>query len=206
MVYPMAFGNAVADNAKGTFTSTAASGLFKGTVNLNADANGTLIIGANTYTNILRVKVTQAFKLYQTSDTMYLFSIGDMNATSYQYYNATSKFPLLNHTDGSIIVPLASINQTTSEAVAQGFTFLGAQDFQFIEEVSIFPNPAQDFIKIQSKDNLFHTANIITMEGRVVNRMELKTNFVSVSDLQPGTYVLELLGKNTVKKLKFIKN
>jgi hypothetical protein len=54
------------------FTSTAASGLFKGTIVTTADASGTLLVGPKTYANVLRIKSVQNFNLYQSTDTNYL--------------------------------------------------------------------------------------------------------------------------------------
>ncbi|MBS1549214.1 MAG: T9SS type A sorting domain-containing protein [Bacteroidetes bacterium] len=206
MSYPLAFGNTVNDNVKGTFTSTAASGLIKGTIAINADANGTLLLGGNTYTNILRVKITQNLNLYQSSDTFYTFPIGSITGTTYQYYNGSSKFPLLSFVTGNISVPLLSINQSTTEAVAQSFTFLGTKDIQFKEEVKVYPNPALDFIKIQDVEHIYNKVNIFSLDGKIVRSMDIRNNEIPVADLQTGTYLMEMIGKNTTKKIKFIKN
>ena len=206
MSYPLAFGNSVNDQAKGTFTSSAANGLVKGNVLINADANGTLIIGSNTYTNILRVKTTQNFNLYQSTDTFYTFPVGTITGTTYQYYNGSSKFPLLSHLSGNISVPLLGINQSTTEAVAQGFTFLGTKDFQFVEDFMIYPNPAQDFIQIKTNTKESLMATIYSLEGRKIKSMPLKDGRVEITDLSPATYLLEVKGKTFNKTVKFIKN
>ena len=43
--FPTSFGNTYTDTAKGTFTSTVASGLFKGTITTTADGTGMLLLG-----------------------------------------------------------------------------------------------------------------------------------------------------------------
>ncbi|MBS1571866.1 MAG: T9SS type A sorting domain-containing protein [Bacteroidetes bacterium] len=206
MQYPLAFGNTASNQAKGSFTSPTASGLLKGPVAINADASGTLIVGTKTYNNILRVKVTQNFNLYQSTDTTYLFSIGTMTGTTYQYYSSTSKFPVLTYSEGNISVPLLSINQNSSDATAQSFVFLGTKDFQFIEDFTIYPNPAQDFIKIKANDSNWISASIVTMEGRKIQDAKIVDNTIDVSMLNLGTYLLELKGKKENKSIKFIKN
>lgn len=206
MTYPLVFGNTASNQAKGTFTSTAASGLMKGTVAINADANGTLVLGTNTYTNILRVKITQNFNLYQSTDTSYLFAIGTMTGTSYQYYSTISKFPLLSYSEGNVTVPLMSINQNSSEATAQSFTVLGTKDFKFVEDFIIYPNPAQDVIIVKGKENSGLNAMVYSEDGRLLKNTKLNDGKMDISTLKSGVYFLELQCKNTNKKLKFIKN
>jgi hypothetical protein len=110
------------------FTSTAASGLFKGTIVTTADASGTLLVGPKTYANVLRIKSVQNFNLYQSTDTNYLFPIGSVINTSYTYFDSTHKFPLLSSTNGTLSVPLLSINQSTTGAQALNEVFLAVND------------------------------------------------------------------------------
>ena len=69
--YPTTYGPAQNDTAKGTFSSSSVSGLFSGTMTAIADAYGTLIIGNQTYSNVLRVKFTQNLNLYSSLDVTY---------------------------------------------------------------------------------------------------------------------------------------
>ena len=203
--YPFAFGNSVVDNAKGTFTSTTASGLIKGTVTITADASGTLIMSGNTYSNVLRVKTVQNFNLYQSSDTFYTFPIGTITGTSYQYYNASSKQPLLSSISGNISVPILSFNQSTNQAVAQSTAFLGTKDVQFVEDFVIYPNPAQNFIKLKGNIDNQLEVEIFSFEGKYLKKSLVKNELIDISNLTPGTYILKLIGKDVQRTIKFIK-
>ncbi len=201
--YPTTFGNSYTDNAKGTFTSTTASGLFSGTINSQANASGTLLIGPNTYTNVLRVKVVQNFNLHQSTDTMYLFPIGNITNTMYIYYNAANKFPLLTSTDGTVTIPLLSINQTNSSAVAQNFVFLGTNDeVIFKEDVRLYPNPTQDILNI-SGNKKFSDAEIFSAEGRLLKSLKIDRNSIDVSFLTAGNHMIILKGKDVESQTLF---
>lgn len=206
MTYPLSYGNTSTDNAKGSFTTTLANGLLKGTVTVNADATGTLLLAANTYNNILRVKITQNFNLYQSSDTNYVFPIGTLTGTTYQYYNMQSKFPLLTYAEGNISVPLLGINQNSSDATAQAFTFLAANNFSSDKIISLYPNPAENFIYLKMLEETGKTSGTIyNMEGKLIKQVLLKNNVIDISDLSAGEYLLRIENKNIQQSMKFIK-
>lgn len=200
--YPTSFGNTFSDNARGTFTSTVASGLFKGTISSNADASGTLIIGTKTFTNVLRIKTVQNFNLHQSTDTMYLFPIGTITNTMYLYFDNIRKFPLLTYTEGNISVPLLSINQNSSGAQAQNFVFMGTDESSVKTSLKIYPNPTQDFIFVEGKHQ-FVFAEIYSADSRLIKTVEIRKNAIDVSDLSVGNYLLKLSTKDSVSETIF---
>lgn len=206
ITYPASYGHTESDNARGTFTSTTASGLFKGTININADAQGTLLIGTKTYTNVLRIKSVQNFNLYQSTDTNYLFPIGSITNTAYYYYDSTHKFPILSSTNGNISVPLLSINQSTTGAQALSEVYLSAMDVVKKGSFKIYPNPAQDFIEFKGNTGNYSTANIYTMDGRLVKTADITSGKVQISELPQSNYFIEVSGKDGKSEaVKFIK-
>ncbi len=206
ITYPASFGHSETDNAKGTFTSPTASGRFKGTITTTADAQGTLIVGTKTYTNVLRIKSVQNFNLYQTSDTNYLFSIGTITNTAYTYYDSTHKFPILSSTSGSLSVPLLSINQSTSGAQVLSDVFLATADTAKKEGFKIYPNPAQDFIEFKGNNGNYSTANIYTLDGKLIKTSDITSGRMQISELPQANYFIEVSGKDgksqTVKLIK----
>ncbi|WP_027381405.1 T9SS type A sorting domain-containing protein [Chryseobacterium daeguense] len=206
--YPAAFGYTETDQAQGTFTSSTANGLCKGTINISADASGTLILGANTYNNVLRIKSTQNFSLYLPNDTTFMFPIGTIVNTAYSYYDSTHKFPLLSTTQVVINVPLAGINnQTTNEAQALNLTTLSTGDLTVKKDrFAIYPNPAQDFIEFKGETENYSTAKIYSLDGKLVKTADMKSGKVQVSDLPSAAYFIEVSGKNSkAEAAKFIK-
>ncbi|WP_415328936.1 T9SS type A sorting domain-containing protein [Chryseobacterium sp. MMS23-Vi53] len=206
--YPAAFGYTETDQAQGTFSSSSANGLCKGTINIAADAWGTLVLGSSTYTSVLRVKSTQNFNLYLPNDTSFTFPIGTIVNTAYSYYDTTHKFPLFSTTQVVVNVPLAGINnQTTNAAQALSLTTLATADLAVKKEsLKIYPNPAQDFIELKGNGENYSLAKIYSLDGKLVKTSDLKSGKVQVSDLPSASYFIEVSGKdNKAETTKFIK-
>ena len=198
ITYPASFGYSNTDTAKGTFTSTAASGLFKGTIVTTADASGTLLVGPKTYANVLRIKSVQNFNLYQSTDTNYLFPIGSVINTSYTYFDSTHKFPLLSSTNGTLSVPLLSINQSTTGAQALNEVFLAVNNNAFKKQsFKIYPNPAQDFVEFAGDTNNYSTARIYSLDGKLVKTSDIQSGKIQISELPAAAYFIEVSGKDS---------
>lgn len=206
--YPAAIGYSETDLAQGTFTSPSASGLCKGTINISADASGTLILGSSTYPNVLRIKSVQTFNLHLPNDTSFIFPIGSIVNTSYSYYDNTHKFPLLTTIQTVINVPVAGINnQTSSGAQALNTTTLSTGDLVAKKEgLKIYPNPAQDFIEFKGDMSNYSKANIYSLDGKLIKTSDLKAGKVQVSELPASSYFIEVSGnKIQSESIKFIK-
>mgnify|MGYP003577059849 CR=1 FL=1 len=197
--YPAAFGYTETDNAQGTFTSSAASGNFNGTINISADAAGTLIVGPKTYNNVLRIKSIQNFNL-----TVSGFPVGTVTNTTYAYYDSTHKFPLLSTTTANINA--VGMNQTTQGAQALNEVFLGVSDVVKKSNFKIYPNPAQDFIQFKGETSGFSKANIYSLDGKLVKTTDMKSGKIQISELPPAAYFIEVSGKESQpESIKFIK-
>jgi surface protein len=72
-------------------------------------------------------------------------------------------------------------------------------------EISIYPNPVNDFINIKNLKNI-SSYKIIDFSGRVI---QSKNNFIEnridVTSLSKGNYILEITSKHSVENFKFIK-
>lgn len=197
------------DQAQGTFSSTTISGLCRGTITINPNASGTLILGAYTFTNVLRVKSVQVFNLYLPNDTNFLFPIGSITNTSYSYYNSSRKFPLLTTIQTIINVPVANINnQTTDGAQVLSAAVLSTGEINAKKAgLQIYPNPAQDFIGFKGQTGEYSTAKIYSVDGKLIKTSDIQSGKIQVSDLPSASYFIEVSGKNNQKpeKSKFIK-
>lgn len=207
--YPTQYTTATeTDQAQGTFSSTAASGLCKGTITINPNASGTLILGSSTFTNVLRVKSVQTFNLHLPNDTNFIFPIGSITNTSYSYYSSTRKFPLLTTIQTVVNVAFAGINnQTTDAAQALSAALLSIGDIAVKKQgLKIYPNPAQDFIEVKGEAGSYSTAKIYSLDGKLIKTSDLKSGKVQVSDLPPSSYFIEVSGKDQKPEAsKFIK-
>lgn len=197
------------DIAQGTFSSTAVSGLCRGTITINPNASGTLILGSATFANVLRVRSVQTFNLYLPNDTNFLFPIGTITNTSYSYYSSTKKFPLLTTIQTVVNVPVANINnQTTDGAQALSSAFLATGEAIAKKSgLQVYPNPAQDFIGFKGQTGDYSTAKIYSVDGKLIKTSDIQSGKIQVSDLPAASYFIEVSGKNNSKgeTAKFIK-
>ncbi|MBL7882266.1 MAG: T9SS type A sorting domain-containing protein [Chryseobacterium gambrini] len=206
--YPAAYGYSETDQAQGTFTSTTANGLCKGTITLTADAWGNLLLASSTFTNVLRVKSVQNFNLHLPNDTSFLFPIGTIVNTSYSYYGSLYKFPLLTTNETVVNIPVAGINnQTTNSAQALNTTVLTAGNWSAQKQrLEIYPNPAYDFINFKGDTQNYTQAKIYSLDGKLIKTSDLKSGKIQVSELPPASYFIEISGKdNKQETSKFIK-
>lgn len=206
--YPAAFGYSETDQAQGTFTSSAANGLCKGTITLSGDAWGTLLLGSSTFNNVLRIKSVQVFNLHLPNDTTFIFPIGSITNTSYSYYDSSHKFALLTTIQTVVNVPALGINnQTTNAAQALNLITLSTGESAAKKTgLKIYPNPAQDFIEFKGENGNYSTAKIYSLDGKLVKTSDLKSGKVQVSDLPSSSYFIEVSGKDQkAETSKFIK-
>lgn len=197
--YPVAFGYSENDTASGTFSATAGSGNFSGTIAISADASGTLLIGTKTYPNVLRIKSIQNFNL-----TVFGFPVGTIANTTYAYYDNLHKAPLLSTTNA--VITVQGTPQNTNIAQALNETFLAVSDLKLKEKLSIYPNPAQDFIQLKGNTSKDSKIKIYGLDGKLVKTTDIKSGKIEVSELPPAAYFIEVSNsKDSKETTKFIK-
>jgi len=88
---------------------------------------------------------------------------------------------------------------------AMGCTNLSSESFAF-DEVSLYPNPAENLITINNPNNIKFSEIMMYDElGRVIKTIELTNNTIDLFNLGSGVYFLELSndqGKTTKKIVK----
>ena len=76
----------------------------------------------------------------------------------------------------------------------------------FASKVSIYPNPAQEFVTISSSVEI-NKAEVYNLLGkRVFNSSKLSNNNLDISSLSKGVYMLKLTSENALATKKIIKN
>lgn len=197
--YPAAFGYSDSDTAAGTFSATAGSGNFSGTINISADAYGTLLIGTKTYPNVVRIKSIQNFTL-----TVFSFPVGTIVNTTYAYYDNLHKAPLLTTTNA--VITVQGTPQNTNIAQALNETFLAVSDLKLKDKLSIYPNPVQDFIQLKGNTSKDSKIKIYGLDGKLVKTTDLKSGKIEISELPSAAYFIEVSdSKNPKETTKFIK-
>ncbi len=124
-----------------------------------------------------------AFKI-KTKSTLVVGNTFSNNANIYFDYN----FPITTNTYTTTIAALSN------------------QSFEFGSQFTLYPNPAEEVLNIQSKNSLaIQSVEIYNVLGQVVLAVPNNRNAIDVSNLKTGTYFVKV---NTVKgssNTKFVK-
>lgn len=171
--------------------------------NLTADS---MVIANNLFINFDpgTVTVTAAPSFYATFFTQ----DGNDSTKTISQVNWVNLFPALG------TKPDARLNSGSVAATGASFadTKFG-NDFLAIAKnadinVSVYPNPANNTVTINTNTEGEATLEIITLEGKVVKSEVLKSNSteVNVSDLTNGIYLLNISNSSSRKAIKLIKH
>lgn len=73
------------------------------------------------------------------------------------------------------------------------------------ESFNIYPNPAQDFIYINStSNNPIDSVELFNLQGKLIIKKE-KTNAIDVSSLKSGIYIMKIKSNNMIESKRIIK-
>lgn len=81
--------------------------------------------------------------------------------------------------------------------------FTGISNKKENKVLKIYPNPSQDFIKIDLNES-FVTGSIYNVSGQLIKSIA-HDNFVNISDFEKGIYFVKVISKNGIYTGKFIK-
>lgn len=192
--FPTSYSNTYTDIASGTGVTGTNNAFFKGTITTTADGAGILKLGSQIYTNVIRVKTFQDYKLYL--DAGYTFQLGTLVSTIYTYYDNLNRYPLFTSTTATVVVALAGINQTTNSAMGQANPTLVTQNNFLKNKVQVYPNPAAENIFFTGDFTNFDTVKVISIDGKIITTQSVNAGKIDMSKLPAGNYFLQLLGKN----------
>lgn len=193
---PLSMGTSGNDNFESSFFSGVQ---FErtGTTDWEVDGWGTLITPAGTFNDVIRVKMNQ--EILDDGGAMQVES----NFEIYHWYKAGTNSPLLvvTYSETTIV--------GTPPQAAQVLQYLDlplSTSDSYIDEAKIYPNPVQDNMYIDIKNENVQSIRIIDIQGKE----HLNTSFlpsINLSELDGGIYFVELLGSNhsILSRNKFIK-
>lgn len=135
-------------------------------------------------------------------------------------YNSSQYGYQIIHLDNNDIIISGRIDNTayfdeiTITGIAQGFlaklspdTTDGLGNIDITPFINMFPNPAEEIIHIQIKDEKNSTIEIINIEGQRLYTKELNTNFIQIdiSNYPQGIYFVKVKSEDFIKTEKIIK-
>jgi hypothetical protein len=203
--YPLTFGTAATvDNIAGQIMAQGQTANYTGTITTEVDAHGTLtfdVVGQGTYSgSVTRIKTVQ-----QIGFTIVIFP-GTASITTYNYYKDSDGALVFRTTDGGVDVP-GVLTDTFSSAEALITNTLSIDDNQLLaNEITIYPNPAQNVLNIQlANSNAIEFVRILDINGRTVLTTNDNSNVIDVNSLQAGFYIVTVSTQAGTVTKKFIK-
>ncbi|MBC7696470.1 MAG: T9SS type A sorting domain-containing protein [Burkholderiales bacterium] len=213
-VYPMAILSSTSSAVSGSITSAVGGGNFTGTVSVTADATGSLTVqaptaastGSNsskTFTDVIRL--TTVKNINGTISTF--FGMIDINMTTknYDYYSpSASKAPVFSISNNTIITTAQAsgtptTNITKAVTVQKNFDIVSVNEIQKANiELSIFPNPASNFINFSTPSNEATKVTAFDMNGKVVatDVIEMGKAKMNTTNFASGVYMYQVTDKN----------
>lgn len=151
----------------------------------------------------LRLVTTQYSKDTVKITSPFTFSIGFLNyQRSYQWLTTSSKIPFLE-VNGNLV---GSIFTPTQVRYRDSYRILaGIKQEEEINALITYPNPVKDRLCFESKTKGLHV-KIFDLSGNLVKEDNLnELNYLDVSGLQKGVYIIKAGENNQINFLKFIK-
>ena len=199
--FPLTFQTSFNETFLGDLTNIASGQTFErgGTVAIESDGYGDVILPYTTVTNVLRVKTTSNY-----TDIFQGISIADYEEVLYQWYDGN------NHTYVAAYHELyinGSLNATTAIIMDQTTLVTSVPDINTTKssKVSFFPNPAVESITIESSDNI-KSIYIVDLKGQVVYTLNEVSNkqVINITDLNSGMYFIKYYVNDTSYTEKLI--
>jgi len=205
LTYPITVGASYTDATVGivNVNSGAATGTTTGTATVSVDGFGTLNVGGDIFTNVIRVKLVENIS---TSITVFGFppDNGTVTRTIYSYYQlATDKQAIFMH--GKVTVVSILLNTSFTSVYYSALpNYVGIAE-KNIGTFSVYPNPANNLVNIVT-DGTVEKLTIFNTVGQVVASIinPAATETIDVTNLLSGIYIIQITNDGLVTEDKLV--
>lgn len=161
-------------------------------------------LGCESSSNLITVVVNpQPQAAFSTGIEMFDLDLNNLStdATSYEWNfgdGSTSTDFEPSHTfstEGIIEMYLVASNDCGSDTAFFNLTSVGIDDNSELTSITLFPNPATDFLNINfsQRQPQVETVTIYSLDGKIVRRLNKAVKVIDVSKFPQGTYFLEVV-------------
>ena len=95
--------------------------------------------------------------------------------------------------------PIVTNNYTTTIQNS-----LGIQENDFINNISVYPNPVKDILNFKTEHNI-SKVEVYDIAGRILSSNSISENKINLSDLKTGNYILKLYTEKGIMNTKIMK-
>lgn len=189
MNFPMSYGDTFSDDFFCNYFAGYETNR-DGSVTVEADAYGTLILPDGSYDNVLRVV------LYETVSEEFigLPYTSDYEITNYFYLREGTKGPLFQYSYFEMGGPFPSTSENAS--INNLIGAVGVENNVADNTISLFPNPAQSIAIVDTRNLQADVIEIYDLSGRIVlqsNPSAQSYSTIDISSLAEGTYIVRVV-------------
>jgi len=167
------------------------------TKGIDSNINGIgarITITSNLGTQIREVRSGEGFKYMSTLNTH--FGLGQDTSIS----TITITWP------SGIVDTLEDVAVDQVITVEEGSTIVAGIEENLVDNLILFPNPANEVINLGSlKDFSNPIYNIFDITGKKVQSGKLNSNRITISSLSQGNYILKVYDNTLLKTQRFVK-
>ncbi|MEO9532627.1 MAG: T9SS type A sorting domain-containing protein [Crocinitomicaceae bacterium] len=201
MNLPMNYGDTFTDSTYGNAEVFSNSATTAGDVVVTADGTGTLILGANSITNVIRIKLVE--NIAATIDLgMFGTAQGTVTRTIFSYYDLDNqKEPIFVHATINVNSNLFNGGYTAVYSNQELFG-LGIEDEISSSDISVYPNPATTEVNVTIPANVDQViiTNAIGQTVKTVNNPGSNLKF-DIDAFETGIYFVQVQrGESTITK------
>ena len=194
VTYPFSQGDVLIDNFSGTVTSAlTGTTAVTGNVVATIDGTGTLNLPFGvSLSNVLRYRITDT-----SFTTVPIFNDLEIIRDQYEYYDLdNSSLPILTISKLTVQAPGATVPITELSLVLSAYAteeFLAIEE-GVIENLSIFPNPAENEITINGEFSENAFVSIVDASGKLIKAQAIQNaTKIDISDFNNGSYTLRVV-------------
>jgi hypothetical protein len=185
---PMAYSDQYEDSFSSVYNSFLGKTIRKGTLTVNADAYGTLILPYAAINNVLRISYHE-----DISDST-IFNTVPSTLEIISWYSNKINAPLLTYFKLSSAV--YGETETMQYLNQESYLIAGIPKNERIVEIKVYPVPCNKYIYVSGiKRKRVHLIEIVDMQGKILRKiMTPKGNQakINVADFEKGTYIMNL--------------
>lgn len=143
------------------------------------------------------------------NNTCYIFtindSVGDGICCAYGVGYYTLK------TSSNVVIYTSPFEGGSTESTSFVVGSLGAEDFDLLSRISLYPNPTKDIINIGISNELELPTSYVIYNaiGQEIQKRNIQSNedlSISTANMNTGVYFIKIIKNNETKTLQFIKN
>ncbi|WP_264525141.1 T9SS type A sorting domain-containing protein [Flavobacterium sp. N502536] len=161
----------------------------------------------------LKEKITQKFFAFASNGDLYISSgqtisrlaAADGNLTLFYDFGANCPIQGITIYNGNLYASIYDRNGVKNKeckVVKIPVQTLGIENKPAAESIRVYPNPAIDYLYVESKNEVVKTIELYDMTGRLVKSykpLDVKGNKIALPGLTSGNYILKI--NNTSKKI-----